>query len=103
MAIDPIPISRMTAARNSSPAGRGCAPLAGDSFEDVRVDIEVGVDRVDVVLLLERIDQLEDLRGGFLVERDAHLGQLGDLGGLDLDAGLVEGGPDGREVGGVAE
>ena len=64
------------------------ALLPRDALQDLRVDVEVGVDGVDVVLILERVDQPQQLAGAVLVERDARLGLLGDLGGLDLDPGL---------------
>ena len=61
-----------------------------------RGDVEVRVHRVDVVVVLQRVDQPHQLRRAVLVERDERLGPLGDLGVLDLDAGLVERGAHAR-------
>src|SRR5690242_6400045 len=67
---------------------------ARDPLEDLRIDVEVRVDRVDVVLLLERVDQLHQLHGAGLVQRDEGLRPLGDLRLLDLHAGLLQRGAD---------
>src|SRR4051794_11051026 len=69
------------------------------ALEHVSGDVEVRVDRVDVVLILEPVDQPEQLRGAVLVERDEALGPVRDLGVLDLDAGVGQRLADGGQVG----
>ena len=59
------------------------------ALHHVGADVEVRVDRVDVVVVLERVDQPQQLARAVLVERDARLGPLRDLGALDLDAGVL--------------
>src|SRR4051794_37767597 len=103
MATDPTAMSAMTATRPPGPSLGGAAGSAGDSLEDLGVDVEVRVDRVDIVLVLQGVDELQQLRGDRLVERDADLRQLRDLGRLDADAGLLERRAHGREVGRLAE
>src|SRR5215213_9425603 len=76
--------------RYSSSSAVEAAGLPRDALQDLGVDVEVGVDRVDVVLLLERVDEAQEPAGAVLVERHAGLGLLGHLGGLDLDPCLLE-------------
>src|SRR6476646_7463480 len=59
-------------------------------LQDLGIDVEVRVHRVDVVLLLQPVDQLDQLHGAGLVQRDQGLRPLGDLGLLDLHAGRLE-------------
>src|SRR6478735_4319413 len=103
----------ITAIRNSESGDqvervRGCAEastgnlLPGYALQNLGVDIEVGVDGVDVVLILERLDQPQELAGAVFVEGDAGLRLLGDLGRLDLDPGRLERLADGGQVGWVA-
>src|ERR1035441_666510 len=52
--------------RGHANAARG--PLPDDLLEDLVGDVEVGVDRADVVVLLERLDEPEQLGRSRLVE-----------------------------------
>src|SRR3954451_8651382 len=83
---EPTAMSRMSRRPSGARAARERA-LPGDPFEDIGGHIEVGVDRVHVVVALERVDEPHELRPRPLLERDSALGPLRDLGGLGLDAG----------------
>ena len=63
------------------------ALLPRHAFQNLGVDVEVRVHGVDVVLILERVDQPQQLAGAVLVERNARLRLLGDLGRLELHPG----------------
>src|SRR3954452_24896266 len=90
--------------RRRRPSARPVTPrrLPRDALQNLGVDVEVGVDRVDVVLLLERVDEAQEPAGALLVERYAGLGLLGHLGRLDLDPRLLERLAHGGEVGRLA-
>ena len=61
-------------------------------------DVEVRPDVLHVVVLLERLDQPDQLlRGRLLGDLDRRLGDHRQLGGLDLEARVLDGLPDGRE------
>ena len=64
---------------------RSLAPLftssARDGLEHGVGDVEVGVDVLDVVLILERVDQAQQLAGRILVERHGVRGHQRQLGG----------------------
>src|SRR6185295_7724167 len=53
-------------------------------------DVEVRVDGIDVVVLLERLDQVQQGLRLALLDRHRVLRVHRDVGGDDLDAGLVE-------------
>src|SRR5437773_12534265 len=80
--------AELTRARRLDARGPSNTHLPRDALEDLGVDVEVRVHRVDVVIVLERLDQPHQPGRAVLVERDARLRLLGDLGGLDLDPGL---------------
>src|SRR3954453_590902 len=101
IATEPTAIRTIVAALPKRPSGFGSS--ACDALEDVGVDVEVRVDGVDIVLILQGIDELQELRRAVLVERHAGLRLLRALGGLDADAGLVERGADRGQVGRLAE
>ena len=65
--------------RGAEDAARLRPRLARDALQDLGVDVEVRVDLVGVVEVLERVDQLHQLRRALLVERDERLGALHDL------------------------
>src|SRR4051794_5907042 len=67
----------------------GCLPL-GDLLEDLLGNVEVGVHRVDVVVLFERVDQTEQRTGVALAHLNRALRLHRHLGRADLDAGLFE-------------
>src|SRR5215217_7975258 len=69
------------------------------ALEDVSGDVEVRVDGVHVVLLLERVDELDQLHGAVLVERDQALWPVGDLRLLHLDPRVDQGRSDRGEIG----
>src|SRR5687768_16247389 len=83
--------------RTWSDVPRWAPELARDALEHVGRHVEVRVHGVHVVEVLERVDELHQLRRALLVERDERLGPLGDLGVLDRDPGLVERGAHRRE------
>src|SRR5829696_625534 len=57
-----------------------------DALQHVGVSLEVRVDRVHVVLVVERLDQPQHLAGRVLVELDARRRAHRQLGVLDVDA-----------------
>src|SRR6266568_6537482 len=81
----PGPASRIPKPVSTSP---GSTPITrtplgrGDGVEDLVGDVVVGIDGLDVVLLLERLDQPQH-RGGVLALHPH--GGLGDHGDLRLD------------------
>src|SRR3546814_13244219 len=56
-----------------------------------------------VVEVLERVDELEDLRGGLGIDRDVEAGDELDLGRVIVEAGVLERGANGDHVAGLAE
>src|SRR5436309_2892382 len=68
------------------PSGR----LAREPGEDVVRDLEVGVDLLNVVMLLQRVDQPEDAGGVLLGYRHGRGRHLGQLGARDPDARALE-------------
>src|SRR3954452_19257942 len=85
---EPIAMSRIRRRPSARAGPEERRRLARDPLEDIGRDVEVRVDRVHVVVALERVDEPHELRRRRLLERDPALGQLRDLGGLGLDAGL---------------
>src|SRR5205823_8509388 len=77
----PVPTSP-----GSTPSTRKPAPTSGsrDGLQDLVGDVEVGVDVLDVVQVLQRLDQAHDRRG--LRALDAH-GRLRHVRHLGLDDG----------------
>src|SRR5947209_18153119 len=69
-----------------------------DALEDRSLDIEVGVHRGHVVVVLERLDQAHERAGVRLVDLDTARGPHRQLGRLDLDPGLLQRGPHAREL-----
>ena len=51
----------------------GASEPGGRPLEDLGVDVEVRVDRVDVVVVLERVDEAHELRGVVLLDWDARV------------------------------
>src|SRR5512144_1371457 len=62
------------------------AGSALDAGEDLVRDVEIGRDPLDVVMLLERLHELQGLLRVLFGERDRALGHLADLGRGDGDA-----------------
>jgi hypothetical protein len=78
------------------------APSASaDRGHDLVADVEVGPDVLHVVGVLERLDQAEDLLGAVLVERHADRRQERRLGRVVVDAGVLQRGAHGDQVGGL--
>src|SRR5690606_17546294 len=77
--------------------------LLVEGGEDLVGGVEVGVDVLDVVAVLEGVDEAHDLAGTLEVDLDLHRGQELRLGGVVVDARLLEGGADGDEVAGLAD
>src|SRR3954451_9675592 len=79
----------------------GAAPASGRRrglLEDLFRHVEVRVHRVDVVVLLERVHQPEQGRGVVLSDLDGGLRLHRELGGLNLDAGVLESRANGRQI-----
>ena len=55
------------------------------------LDVEVGVDALHVVAVLERVDEAQDLARTLDVQLDLHGREEDRVGGVVLDAGLLEG------------
>ena len=62
------------------PGADRAAGSAGDRLQHRVGDVEVGVHVLDVVVLLERVDQPQQLAGGILLERDRVLRHQRQLG-----------------------
>ena len=75
-----------------------------DALENLGVDVEVRVDRVDVVLVLERVDQPHQLGGAVLVERRRASSAAGRPRSVSSSIpACVERGAHGGQVGRLAE
>ncbi len=79
------PAGRVPRARRneSLAAGRRCAAASAG--------VEVGEDVLHVVAVLQGVDQPEDLPGTLFVELDLVVGTKYGLGGVVVDAGVLEG------------
>src|SRR5215813_4470133 len=62
------------------------------------VNLEVGVDALDVFVIIERVVKFEHLRGMIAVELDGVLRNHGDLRGDWLDAFALDRVEDGEEI-----
>src|SRR5919198_1754963 len=71
------------------PGGRD-ATRSADRRHDLVGDVEVGVHVLDVVAVLERVDQLEDLPRPLLVQRYGHRRHEARLGRLVVDPGVLQ-------------
>ncbi len=79
------------ACRCTAPGATSSRRSAGDPLEDLAGDVEVGVHRVDVVVVLERLDQAHQAcRAGPPRSSTTRRRALDHLGALDLDAGVLE-------------
>ncbi len=74
---------------------RRASPGLGEAGDLLFGDVEVGGDGLDVVVVLELLDEPQDLLGLLALDLDVVLGQEPDLGGRDLDLGLLDGLEDG--------
>ncbi len=78
-------------ARPAEPRGLRLDPgLGRDALEDRGVDVEVGVDRDDVVVLLEPLEQAQEPRDLLLLDLDARRRAHRELRRLELDTRLLE-------------
>src|SRR5215218_5388776 len=73
-----------------------------DLLEHLVGDVVVGEDVLHVVAVLERVDEPEDLARGLLVELDRDAGHEADVGGVVVDAGVLQGGAHRDQVGRLA-
>src|SRR5437773_4364561 len=63
--------------RDSGPAGSGSG--GGDGFDDLVGNVEVRVDRLDVVQLLQRLDEAQHLWRVLAFDANRRVGHEGDL------------------------
>ena len=93
-----------TAAAPSGPSHR-VAPIGGYTVVGVELGlhvgggVEVGEDVLHVVAVLERVDEPEHLAGGVGVDLDLEAGYELDVGGVVVDAGVLQRAADGDQVG----
>src|SRR5919112_4748339 len=73
-----------------------------DLLEHLVGDVVVGEDVLHVVAVLERVDEPEDLARGLLVELDRDAGHEAGVGGVVVDAGVLQGGAHRDQVGRLA-
>src|SRR5215218_1716005 len=81
----------------------GCLPLGGELLENVGGNVEVGVDLVDVVLVVERVEQLQNPLGVVPIQLDGAFRLRDQTGGLDLDPFAFERFPDAGQGGRLAD
>src|SRR4051794_5278690 len=73
-----------------------------DPLEHLVGDVVVGEDVLHVVAVLERVDEPEDLARGLLVELDRDAGHEAGVGGVVVDAGVLQRGAHRDQVGRLA-
>src|SRR5690625_661866 len=90
--------------RGSDTAGDRRAPSVGVELgEDLVGRVEVGEDVLHVVAVLQGVDELDDLARPLDVHLDLHRGHELRLGGVVLQAGVLQRGAHGDDVARVAE
>src|SRR3954470_4636713 len=86
-----------------SPLGAPGDRWSADGLHDLVADVEVRVDVLHVVAVLEGVDQAEDLARALLVERYRDAGHEAHVGGVVVDAGVLQGLADRDDVARLAD